>query len=368
MSFEADTVVIGAGVIGLAVARELAVSGSEVIVLEAAPTIGTETSSRNSEVIHAGIYYSTGSLKAELCVAGKHRLYSYCEKRGIPYRRCGKLIVACEESDADRLEAIARQAEANGVDDLVWKTRREVAELEPAIHCNQAFFSPSTGIIDSHALMLALQGDAEDAGAVVVFKSPVLGAECRSNAITLRVGGEEPSKIQCRQVINSAGLDAPDLARRFVGLFEEHIPAAYLARGNYFALAQKAPFRHLIYPLPEPGGLGIHVTLDLAGQVRFGPDVEWISEKDYRVNEQRAADFYPAIRRYWPTLPDGALLPGYSGIRPKIAGPGEAAADFAIQGSETHGIPGLVNLFGIESPGLTACLSIAERVRQRLIP
>lgn len=366
MPYEVDTVVIGAGVVGLAVARELAIAGHEVIVLEAASAIGTETSSRNSEVIHAGIYYPSGSLKAELCVAGRHRLYDYCESRGIAYRRCGKLIVASGDADVARLQGIERQAVENGVTDIAWLNARDVAALEPGIRCSRALFSPSTGIVDSHALMLALQGDAEEAGAAVALQSPVLGGECRGGGILLRVGGDDPAAVSCRFVVNSAGLDAPALAARLSGVPRECVPRAYLARGNYFLLAGASPFRHLIYPLPEAGGLGVHVTLDLGGQVRFGPDVEWIEEKDYRVDARRAEPFYTAIRRYWPSLPDGALVPGFSGIRPKIAGPGEEAADFVIQGSDVHGVKGLVNLFGIESPGLTACLAIAERVRRCL--
>ncbi len=367
MSFEVDCVVIGAGVIGLAVARELALSGREVIVLESAIAIGTETSSRNSEVIHAGIYYPTGSLKAELCVNGKQSLYEYCASRGVPHKRCGKLIVACDDEDANRLHEIEQQALANGVEDLEWRSARDVARLEPGIRCSHALLSPSTGIIDSHALMLALQGDAEDAGVAIAFRSPVVGGECRGGGIELRVGGEDPTAMLCRTVVNSAGLDAPGVAASLGGIPTASLPRSFMARGNYFTLNGKSPFKRLIYPVPEPGGLGIHVTLDLAGQARFGPDVEWIEEKSYRVDESRAERFYPAIRRYWPALPDGALTPGYAGIRPKVAGPGEEAADFVIQGAQEHGIDGLVNLFGIESPGLTSCLAIAKRVRHILM-
>ncbi|GAB4349055.1 MAG: NAD(P)/FAD-dependent oxidoreductase [Gammaproteobacteria bacterium] len=363
--FEVDSAVIGAGVIGLAVARELALAGDEVVVLEAASAVGTGTSSRNSEVIHAGIYYPTGSLKARLCVRGKQLLYDYCESRAIPHRRCGKLVVACDEGDEQRLLSVEQLARANGVEDLIWLSGAELKEREPELRGSCALFSPSTGIIDSHALMLALQGEAEDAGARVVLRSPVLGGECGDGHIVLRVGGEQPAALRCRRVVNSAGLDAPRVARSLNGLPQQWIPNAYFARGNYFALSGKSPFRHLIYPLPEPGGLGIHLTLDLAGQARFGPDVEWIKEKDYRVNEAQAGRFYAAIRRYWPGLREGALAPAYAGIRPKIVGPGEEAADFVIQGPETHGIAGLVNLFGIESPGLTACLAIAGEVRER---
>jgi len=362
MLYEQDCIVIGAGVVGLSVARELALSGRDVIVLESANAIGTETSSRNSEVIHAGIYYPTGSLKAALCVAGKHSLYAYCESRGVAHRQCGKLIVACDAEDGDRLHAIEKQAQANGIEDLQWKSAQDAKQLEPSIRCSQALLSPSTGIIDSHALMLALQGDAEDAGVSIAFQAPVIGGECRGARIALRIGGEEPTTLMCRTVVNSAGLNAPTVAANLDGFPPVALPRSFMARGNYFTLNGASPFRRLIYPIPEPGGLGIHVTLDLAGQVRFGPDVEWIEKRDYRVNENRVASFYPAIRRYWPELPDGALTPGYAGIRPKIAGPGEAAADFVIQGPEEHGIDGLINLFGIESPGLTSCLAIAKRI------
>jgi L-2-hydroxyglutarate oxidase LhgO len=354
--------VIGAGVVGLAIARELAMAGREVIMLEAAGMIGTETSSRNSEVIHAGIYYPTGSLKARSCVAGKHLLYGYCAERGIPHRRCGKLIVATSENQRATLEQIRAKARANGVDDLRWLERAEVRTLEPEVACVAALFSPSTGIIDSHGLMLAYRGDAEDHGAMIAFHAPVSGGRLREDGIALSVGGDEPMELCARSVVNSAGLHAPAVAQSLVGLRPEAIPPAYLAKGNYYTLSGARPFSHLVYPVPEAAGLGIHVTIDLAGQVRFGPDVEWIEEVDYDVDPARADAFYEAIRQYYPALKDGAIEPGYAGIRPKISPKGTQAADFVIQGPREHGVPGLVNLFAIESPGLTSSLVLAQEV------
>jgi L-2-hydroxyglutarate oxidase LhgO len=361
-----DCVVIGAGVIGLAVARQLAISGREVLLLEAAGMVGTETSSRNSEVIHAGIYYPTGSLKARTCVAGKHRLYAYCAERGVPHARCGKLIVATTAAQRATLEGIRAKAAANGVDDLEWLERDTVAALEPEVFCTAALLSPSTGIIDSHALMLALQGDAEDHGALLAFHAPVERGRITDGGIELEVGGAEPITLAARSVINSAGLHAPALARRFQGLDPDLVPTPYLCKGNYFTLAGARPFRHLIYPVPEEAGLGVHVTIDLGGQVRFGPDVEWLEVLDYDVDPARAAGFYDAVRKYYPGLKDGAIEPGYAGIRPKISPKGTQAADFVIQGPAAHGVPGLVNLFAIESPGLTACLALAEEVELAL--
>ena len=361
-----DCVVIGAGVIGLAVARQLAMSGREVLVLEAAGLVGTETSSRNSEVIHAGIYYPTGSLKARTCVAGKHRLYAYCAARGIPHARCGKLIVATTEAQRTTLEGIRAKAAANGVDDLEWLEPHAVAALEPEVYCTAALLSPSTGIIDSHGLMLALQGDAEDHGALLAFHAPVERGRITDQGIELEVGGAEAMTLAARTVINSAGLHAPALARRFEGLDPELVPTPYLCKGNYFTLSGARPFRHLIYPVPEQAGLGVHVTIDLAGQVRFGPDVEWVSATDYDVDPTRAEIFYKAVRRYYPGLKDGAIEPGYAGIRPKISPKGTQASDFVIQGPAEHGVAGLVNLFAIESPGLTASLALAEEVEKAL--
>ena len=354
-----ESVVIGAGVVGLAVARALASAGREVVILEAEDAIGTHTSSRNSEVIHAGIYYPKGSLKATSCVEGKRLLYEYCVAHGVPHRRSGKLIVASDEKQLPELQEIQRKAHANGVTDVVWMTREQALALEPELHCVAALYSPSTGIIDSHALMLAYLGDAEAHGAMLALKSPLDKAEVASDGIVLRAGNEE---IRTRLLVNSAGLKAPSVAKSIEGYPRELAPGEFYAKGNYYSLARRAPFSRLIYPVPEPGGLGVHVTLDLAGQARFGPDVEWVERIGYDVDPRRAERFYAAIRRYWPALPDGALLPGYSGIRPKTAGPREPAADFLIQGPREHGVRGLVHLFGIESPGLTASLALADAV------
>lgn len=366
MSEEVECVVVGAGVVGLAVARALALSGREVLVLESEATIGAGTSSRNSEVIHAGIYYPTGSLKARLCVEGKERLYAYCAERGIPHKRLGKLIVAAEEAEIATFEGIEKRARANGVADLRWLSGAEAMAMEPALRCVAALLSPSTGIIDSHALMLAYQGDAESAGAITVYRAPVEQGAVTKAGIELRVGGAEPMTLVTRILVNSAGLFAPSLARRIEGVPPETVPRDFLCKGNYFTLSGRAPFRHLIYPAPEKAGLGVHLTLDLGGQAKFGPDVEWTDRIDYRVEPRRGDRFYEAIRRYWPGLPDGALQPGYAGIRPKIVGPDEPAGDFVIQGPAVHGVPGLVNLYGIESPGLTASLAIAEEVLKTL--
>lgn len=360
----ADCVVAGAGVVGLAVARRLAQAGREVIVLEAADAIGTETSSRNSEVIHAGIYYPTGSLKARLCVAGKEALYAYCSSRGVPHQRLGKLIVATNEREEAGLAALKVKAEANGVFDLTWLAAAEARRLEPAVRCTAALLSPSTGILDSHALMLSLQGEAEAAGAAIAFETPLLCGEPAEGGLLLETGGAAPMRLLCNLVVNCAGLDAPALSQRIAGA--ERIPTPHLAKGSYFTLTGRSPFRHLIYPMPEPGGLGVHVTLDMGGQARFGPDVEWVRERQYEVDPRRALKFYAAIRSYWPALPDGALQPGYSGIRPKISGPEAPAADFAIHGPAETGVPGYAALYGIESPGLTASLAIADAVADKL--
>jgi len=357
-----DCVVVGAGVIGLAVARRLAQAGREVIILEAAEAIGTITSSRNSEVIHAGIYYPAASLMARMCVSGKRALYDYCRDHGIPYRNCGKLIVATSPNETLRLQSIKAHAEANGVADLQTLSGDAARALEPALNCDAALLSPSTGIIDSHAYMLALRGDAEAAGAACAFHAPLLRAKAAAGRIELDVGGDAPVTIECGLLVNAAGLAASAVARNIGGMPIELIPPAYLAKGNYFSCNARAPFSRLIYPVPEPGGLGVHLTLDLAGQARFGPDVEWVETIDYAVDPARAERFYPAIRRYWPTLPDGALMPSYSGIRPKIVPPAVATQDFVIQGPRDHGVDGLINLFGIESPGLTSSLAIADYV------
>ena len=357
-----DCIVIGAGVVGLAVARALALAGREVIVLEAAEGIGTETSSRNSEVIHAGIYYPAGSLMARSCVAGRRALYAYCRERGVPFSNCGKLIVATSAEEDARLGGIKARAEANGVEGMRLLTQAEAVALEPNLRCTSALLSPVTGVVDSHALMLALQGDAENAGAACVFFSPVTGARADRDGIDVDVGGADPITLRCRLLVNSAGLHAPDLARRIVGMPPERVPTAYYAKGNYFTLTGRSPFSRLIYPVPVPGGLGVHLTIDLGGQARFGPDVEWVDRIEYTVDPARAEKFYAAVRRYWPDLKDGAIQPGYAGIRPKIVPPSVAAQDFVVQGPQTHGVPGLVNLFGIESPGLTASLALADHV------
>ena len=357
-----ECVVIGAGVIGLAVARRLAQAGREVVVLEAAEGIGTVTSSRNSEVIHAGIYYKAGSLMARMCVSGKRAIYEYSRDHGIPHRNCGKLIVATTPQETAKLQSIRAHAEANGVSDLQPLSGDAARALEPALNCDAALFSPSTGIIDSHAYMLALRGDAEDAGAAFAFHTPLLGAKAHDGRFQLDTGGNAPMSLECRLLVNAAGLGAPGVARSIDGMPIDMIPPAYLAKGNYFSCSARAPFSHLIYPVPEPGGLGVHLTLDMVGQARFGPDVEWVDSIDYAVDPARAERFYPAIRRYWPTLPDDALMPSYSGIRPKIVPPAVAVQDFLIQGPRDHGIDGLINLFGIESPGLTSSLAIADHV------
>ena len=357
-----ECVIVGAGVVGLAIARRLARAGREVVVLEATEAIGTGTSSRNSEVIHAGIYYAASSMMARMCVSGKAALYAYCRDHGIPHRNCGKLIVATRPEEADKLQSIRTRAGANGVDDLQFLSGTEARALEPALACRAALLSPSTGIVDSHALMLSLRGEAEAAGAAFAFHAPLSQARVKRDGIEIDVGGEAPMSLQCRLLINAAGLGATTVARRIDGMPPGLIPPAYLAKGNYFSCSARSPFSRLIYPVPEPGGLGVHLTLDLAGQAKFGPDVEWIDSIDYTVDPARAEKFYPAIRRYWPGLPDGALTPGYAGIRPKIVPPAVAVQDFVIQNGRFHGVPGLINLFGIESPGLTSCLAIADHV------
>jgi len=363
---EIDCAVIGAGVVGLAVARELASRGSEVLVLEAEGAIGTGTSSRNSEVIHAGIYYPQGSLKARLCVEGNRRLYDYAALRGLPHRRCGKLIVATSREQVPQLEGIAEKARANGVDDLRMLTRDEARRMEPELECHAALHSPGTGIIDSHALMLSLQADLEQAGGLVALKSPVAAVDCSGDG-GMVLSGQDGTRLKCRRLVNAAGLTAPALARRFAGLAPASVPEAFFAKGQYFTLTGRAPFSRLIYPVPESAGLGVHLTLDLGGQAKFGPDVQWTSSPDdLSVDPSRGDVFYAEVRKYWPRLADGALVPGYAGIRPKISGPGEPAADFRIDGPAVHGVPGLVNLFGIESPGLTSSLAIGRHVAELL--
>ncbi|MBP0439479.1 NAD(P)/FAD-dependent oxidoreductase [Tianweitania sediminis] len=364
-----DCIVAGAGVVGLAIARELSLRGLEVLILESADAIGTETSSRNSEVIHAGIYYEPGSLRAELCLEGKQRLYTYAAERGVPHRRCGKLIVATEPAQVPVLAKIRKRAESCGVHDLELIPGEAAVAMEPALRCHAALVSPSTGIIDSHALMLAFLGDAENAGAMLSLNTEILSGRIGSDGFVLQTrDGKtgERFEIGTTRLVNAAGLGANALAAQLQGFPPDHVPPLYMARGCYFAAAGKPAFSRLIYPVPEPGGLGVHLTLDLAGSMRFGPDVEWIDTKDYSVDPRRAALFYDEIRRYWPDLADDSLSPTYSGIRPKLAGPGAPAADFRIDGPTDHGQIGLVNLFGIESPGLTSSLAIADRVQKAL--
>ena len=372
MAEHVECVVVGAGVVGLAIARELAMRGREVIILEKQDAIGTEISSRNSEVIHAGIYYPQDSLKARLCVAGKHQLYEFCADHGVAHRRIGKLIVAAVESEVDALDDVRAAAHRNDVTDVEHLTLAAAREMEPAVQCVGALISPSTGIVDSHGLMLALQGDAEDHGTMIAFLSELTEGQIETHGFSLKIeSGDRTSPadvltLECDVLINSAGLDAQEVAHRILGFPKTSIPPLHLARGCYFTMSGKSPFQHLIYPMPDGTSLGVHVTLDISGQTRFGPDVEWIDTIDYNVDPARGDAFYDAVRRYFPTLPDNALQPGYSGIRPKIQAPGEPAADFVIEGPEHHGIPGLVNLFGIESPGLTASLTIAKYVVQFL--
>ncbi|HYJ98102.1 MAG TPA: NAD(P)/FAD-dependent oxidoreductase [Burkholderiaceae bacterium] len=358
-----DCVVVGAGAIGLACARALAQAGREVIVVEAENAFGTATSARNSEVIHAGIYYPTGSLRAQLCVRGKGLLYDYCASHHVNHRRCGKLIVAHSDAEAAQLQVIEQRARANGVADLQWLTRDEALALEPQLQCTRALLSPSTGIVDSHGLMLALLGDAQAAGTMLALQSPVQRATAAPDGIQLDVGGDSAMTLLAAAVVNSAGHGAPVLAAATQGLASTHVPPRYFAKGNYFTLSGRSPFSRLVYPAPgESSHLGVHLTLDLGGQAKFGPSFHWVDGLDYRVDEHEAEHFYDEVRRYWPGLQDGALQPGYVGIRPKIRGPGEPVQDFRIDGPGTHGVPGLVNLFGIESPGLTSSLAIAERV------
>ena len=357
-----ECIVIGAGVVGLAVARALAMRGREVIVLERHDVIGSEVSSRNSGVIHAGLYYPNGSVKAHACVAGKHALYEFCASHGVAHARTGKLVVATEDSQLDAMDALMERARRNGVEDLVRLGPQEARELEPEVRCAGAFLSPSTGIIDAHEYMLALEGDAEANGAMVALGSPCLGGAVRDDGIRIDAGGDEPMSLVGEVVVNAAALGAHEIARSIEGLDPSLVPTLHYAKGNYFYLTGRSPFRHLVYPMPSDAWLGVHVGLDLGNRCRFGPDLHWVDSLDYDVDATRIESFYASIRRYYPALRDGALLPDYTGIRPKIYGPGESAPDFMIQGPQTHGIDGLVNLFGIESPGLTSSLAIAQEV------
>ncbi len=359
---EVECVVIGAGVIGLAVARALATAGRDVIILEREGAIGSGVSSRNSEVIHAGIYYPADSLKARLCVEGRERLYAYCAERDIPHRRCGKLIVATTPEQIAELDSIAAAARRNGVVDLEQISAEDAKAREPQLRCLAALHSPSTGILDSHTFMLNLLGDTEAHGGAIAFQTNVASMRVGVDGVVITLEDEQAPSLRARLVVNAAGLDAAPLTHKIEGLRPEYARSSYYAKGSYFTLTGRAPFSRLVYPAPEPGGLGVHLTLDLAGQARFGPDVEWISTPNYEVDPKRADKFYAAVRSYWPGLRDGALTPAYSGIRPKLRGPGEPASDFVIEGPATHGAAGLINLLGIESPGLTASLAIADYV------
>jgi len=362
---EIECVVVGAGVVGLAAARALALAGREVLVLEAEGQIGSQTSSRNSEVIHAGIYYPKGSAKARLCVRGREMLYAFCAEHGVPHARLGKIIVATEADQRDRLAAIAAAAAGNGVTDLEPLETADLRALEPALRGVAGLLSPSTGIIDSHACMLALQGAAEAHGAVVALRTRFLAARPAGRGLEIAAeSGGAVTRLRTRMLVNAAGLGAGAVADAVEGLAPAHRRPVHYCKGSYFGIGARAPFRHLIYPVPERDGLGVHLTLDLAGRARFGPDTEWIAGLDYGVDPARAAGFYAAIRRYWPGLADGALQPDYAGIRPKLHPAGGPATDFAIEGPTAHGVPGLVNLYGIESPGLTASLAIAEEVAE----
>jgi len=362
MAEKIDCAVIGAGVVGLAIARKLAMSGREVVILEAEDAFGTHTSSRNSEVIHAGIYYETGSLKARLSVPGRKALYTYCEQHQVDHKHIGKVVVACDETELPGLKKYKDQAEINGVHDLQMLDQAELARLEPEVKCVAGFLSPSTGIIDSHGLMLAYLGDAEEHGASLALSSPVQSGAVRDDGKLLEVGGSAGMSLLCNTVVNSAGLNAQAVARSIAGVPAHTIPPTYYAIGHYYTLSGKTPFAHLVYPVARQDWLGVHVTVDLGSRVKFGPDFGWIDRIDYRFDESREQAFYKAIRRYYPGLKDGALVPGYTGIRPRITGPGEPAQDFLIYGKETHGVAGLVNLFGMESPGLTSSLAIADYV------
>jgi L-2-hydroxyglutarate oxidase LhgO len=373
MTDRIDCLVVGAGVVGLACARALAQAGLEVVITEGEERIGSGVSARNSEVVHAGLYYPAGSLKSTLCVRGRQMLYEFCAARGVAHRRCGKLIVATRAQDAAQLETIRERGGANGVDDLQWLTRAQALALEPELECQAALWSPSSGIVDSHGLMTALLGDAERAGAALAITSRFIGASRERGAWRVRVragaSGEPDFEMEAAWLVNAAGLDAQAVAATIDSFPGDAIPARHLAKGHYFALAGRAPFTRLIYPTPADGGLGVHLTLDLGGQARFGPDVEWLAassaagcELNYDVDTSRAPAFAAEVRRYWPRLPDGAIAPAYTGIRPKLSGPGEPAADFRIDGPAQHGCAGVMQLFGIESPGLTSSMAIAECV------
>lgn len=361
----ADCVVIGAGVVGLATARAMARKGREVLILESADAFGTATSSRNSEVIHAGIFYTHGSLKEHLCIEGRDKLYAFCDAYGVTYKRVTKVVYAADDSQLEGLKKLQNHAAESGVF-MTWMDRADVKRIEPNLECAAALHSPLTGIVDSHAYMLALLGDAEEHGATIVYNSPVNGGRADSDGVILDVGGDAAMSLKVKTVINCAGLGAQSLSRAITGVKTGSVPPQHYAKGNYFYLSGKPPFKRLIYPLPGKASLGLHYTLDLAGQARFGPDIEWVDTLDYQVDENREPSFYEAIRKYWPDLPDGALRPGYSGIRPKIQGPNDPAKDFDIQMPAATGINGFVALYGIESPGLTSSIAIADYVAERI--
>jgi len=370
-----DCVVIGAGVVGLAVAREMALQGRETILLERESSFGTIASARNSEVIHAGIYYPKDSLKAKLCVKGNRMLYEYCRSHQVATRPYGKLIVATDPSQIDDLQALLYKAQNNGVPEIKMISGDEAKQLEPALNCVAAILSSSTGIVDSHAYMLSLLGGFEDAGGMVAYQSPLISAkpigENASDGFELAIGGADAMNMQTKLLINCAGMSAPAVAQKIVSLGNDQIPKAYFAKGNYFSLSGKSPFNHLIYPIPEPGGLGVHLTLDMGGQAKFGPDVEWLyinaeEQIDYTVNPQRGEGFYAAVRRYWPDLKDQSLQPDYSGVRAKIVPPNAPAGDFCFNTPKDHGLEGLFNLYGFESPGLTSSLAIAKYLEEKI--
>jgi len=361
-----DCAVIGGGVVGLAILRRLAMLGREAVLFEAEKATGLHTSSRNSEVMHAGFHYPTGSLKARLCVRGRRMLAEYCQAKRVAYQPIGKIVVAVEEAEIATLERLRQQGAANGVDDLGWLDRAQVRELEPAVACVRALASPSTGLVDSHGLMRSLTADAQAGGAHIVLASPVTGGAIVADGIELEVGGSDPGRFQFRVVINAAGFSAPAVARTFRGLAPTTIPQPFFAKGHYLTLGGPSPFRRLVYPVPTRGGLGIHVALDLAGNARFGPDAAWVEKPDYHFDESRAESFYRAVRRYYPALPDGALAPGFVGVRPKLGPAGSGFFDFVVQGPEVHGVPGLIQLYGIDSPGLTSSLALADEVAARL--
>ncbi len=357
-----QVLVIGAGVVGLAVARAAALAGHDVVVAEAASAIGTGISSRNSEVIHAGIYYPSGSRRARYCTRGRRLLYDYCASHGVAHRRCGKLLVATDAAELEQVERLRQQGEANGVEGLEMIGANAARDLEAELSCVAALHSPESGIIDGHGFMLALRGDLEDAGAMIAFDTPVERLARAGSGWEVRFGGADPGILTVDAVVNAAGLRAQALARATEGYPVARVPRLVLAKGNYFSYAGRPAFTRLIYPTPVAGGLGVHVTVDLAGRMRFGPDVEWIDAENYAVDPKRAAAFYARIRTYWPGLPDDTLFPDYAGVRPKLTGPGEPAADFMIEAPPQHGLAGLIHLFGIESPGLTSSLALAEDV------